>query len=297
MQKLLVVDDDAINLEIIAEYLTDQHYHLDFAHNGQEAWNKLLTSPDEYDAIILDRVMPVMDGMEVLSRIKQDHRFNKLPVIMQTASDSPEEVAEGLAAGAWYYLAKPYNDIALSSIVKAALTDRKNRQELVRLDTEIHGLLDMTHEAHFRFRTPQQARQIAALLAKTCPDESTAAMGLSELALNAIEHGNLGLSYEDKSRLLADGSWYEEIEKRLSEPMQQERYAVLEFKRSPECLTFTIRDMGNGFDWLTYLEFDPVRAFDTHGRGIAMARQLAFSSLEYQGRGNVVVVTVNRVEQ
>ena len=211
---------------------------------------------------------------------------------MQTASDSPEEVAEGMAAGAWYYLAKPYNDIALSSITKAALSDRQNRLDLARLDTEIQGLLDMTHDASFHFRTPQQARQIAALLAKTCPDQTTVAMGLSELALNAIEHGNLGLTYEDKSHFLACGIWHEEVNRRLSEPGQQGRHAILEFNRLTDCLRFTIRDQGEGFDWSRFLEFDPSRAFDTHGRGIAMARQLAFSSLEFQGKGNVVVVTV-----
>lgn len=52
-------------------------------------------------------------------------------------------------------------------------------------------------------------------------------------------------------------------------------------------------DEGNGFDWNKYLEMSPDRAFDMHGRGIAMARMLSFDDLQYQGKGNVVVGKVN----
>ncbi len=60
----------------------------------------------------------------------------------------------------------------------------------------------------------------------------------------------------------------------------------------PDRLTFTISDQGAGFDWLSYLEFAPERAFDPNGRGIAMARLTSFSSLDYRDSGNIVVATV-----
>ena len=59
-------------------------------------------------------------------------------------------------------------------------------------------------------------------------------------------------------------------------------------------LIFTIRDGGPGFDWRAYLEFSPERAFDPNERGIALARQMSFSSLEYQGNGNIVVARIAR---
>ena len=102
---------------------------------------------------------------------------------------------------------------------------------------------------------------------------------------------------EDKSHFLACGIWHEEVNRRLSEPRQQGRHAILEFNRLTDCLRFTIRDQGEGFDWSRFLEFDPSRAFDTHGRGIPMARKLAFSSLEFKDKGNVVVVTVTIPEK
>ena len=57
-------------------------------------------------------------------------------------------------------------------------------------------------------------------------------------------------------------------------------------------MRITIRDEGSGFDWMSYLEIDPRRAFDTHGRGIAMAKMLSFSRLEYHGNGCEVVACV-----
>ena len=61
---------------------------------------------------------------------------------------------------------------------------------------------------------------------------------------------------------------------------------------SPQAIVFTITDQGEGFDWQKFMQFDPERAFDPNGRGIAMAKAMSFSSLCYQGKGNVVVASV-----
>ncbi len=292
MSCLLVVDDDPFNLELIADHLRDENHELVFARDGVEAWDILLQNPGRFDAVILDRLMPRRDGIETLRLIKADPRFAAVPVVMQTAASDPAEVAEGLAAGAWYYLAKPYRREALKHIVRAALGDRQHRQDLARLSTEVRDILDMMHQARFLFRSPDQVRELAATLARACPNEGAVAMGLSELMLNAVEHGNLGISYDDKSRLMETGTWREEVERRLAQPELAARHGVLELSREADVMRFTIRDEGSGFDWRAYLEFDPERAFHSHGRGIAMSRQVSFASLEYQGRGNVVSVTV-----
>jgi hypothetical protein len=110
--------------------------------------------------------------------------------------------------------------------------------------------------------------------------------------VNAVEHGNLGVSYQEKSLLKWDGDWEAEIHRRLALPQFRDRFATIRLERTPESVVFTISDQGNGFEWHKFLIFDPDRAFDPNGRGIAMARMMSFSSLEYQGCGNVVVATV-----
>lgn len=291
MPCLLVVDDEPLNLLLIEQFLGGEH-ELVTANDGLEAWEALDREPERFGAVILDRVMPRMDGMEVLRRIRADTRFGALPVIMQTAASAPDEVAEGLAAGAWYYLAKPYNGVALKSIVGAALLDRGSRLEQEQLGTGIHDMLAMTHQARFQFRSPAEARRLAAMLARLCPNRDIVVIGLAELLLNAVEHGNLGIGYAEKSQLLAAGAWMDEIERRLATPEQTGRWVEAEFVREADGLRFTVRDRGAGFDWRDYLELDPARAFDSHGRGIALARQLAFASLDYLGCGNAVTVTV-----
>lgn len=68
----------------------------------------------------------------------------------------------------------------------------------------------------------------------------------------------------------------------------------IHFANQPDRVEFTIRDQGDGFDWSKYLDFSPERAFDTHGRGIALARKLSFDSFEYLGNGNTVIAAIHR---
>src|SRR5205823_7816260 len=133
------------------------------------------------------------------------------------------------------------------------------------------GSLRLLEKATFTFQTVDQARDLGALLANTCPDPTGTVIGLTELLVNAVEHGNLGITYEDKSKLFATGGWNDEVRRRLALPENASKHAEVSFERGDGHLQFTIRDQGCGFDWHSYLQIDPQRAFDTHGRGIAMA--------------------------
>ncbi|MCX8018369.1 MAG: ATP-binding protein, partial [Rhodocyclaceae bacterium] len=118
-------------------------------------------------------------------------------------------------------------------------------------------------------------------------------LGLSELMLNAIEHGNLGIGYAEKTRLIAEERLEAEIARRLALPEYGVRKGRLSIERLPDGYEFTIKDEGSGFDWRAYLELSPERAYHTHGRGIAMARSLSFDRLEYKGCGNTVVAHIH----
>ena len=289
---ILVVDDEPLNLEIIAEFLEGDAYRLRFAATGEEAWN-LLDQPDsDFNLVVLDRMMPGMNGIELLKRIKADARLSHLPVIMQTAAAAPDQVREGLAAGAYYYLTKPYDPEALQTIVRAALDDAHNRAALEESGrAQIHALKWLT-DAGFAFRTLEEAREVGIFLSGLCPVPDVAVIGLVELLVNAVEHGNLGMSYAEKTRTRQEGIWEQEIQRRLELPEYRERQAEARLGRLPDAVRFTIRDGGAGFDWRKFLDFDPSRAFDPNGRGIAMARHMSFTELEYQGCGNVVVATI-----
>jgi hypothetical protein len=113
--------------------------------------------------------------------------------------------------------------------------------------------------------------------------------------LNAIEHGNLGISYEDKSRLLEQGNLKDEIARRLDSPENRDKRAVVELDRELDRFQIRIRDCGPGFDYRKYLTVDPNRLFDAHGRGILMAGGLF--ELRYVDPGNEVCVSMRFVPQ
>ncbi len=152
--------------------------------------------------------------------------------------------------------------------------------------------LTLMDHGRFTFRTLKQGRDLVTLLSSALPEASKVVMGLSELVINAIEHGNLGITYEDKSRLSATGAWEEEVERRLALPENTGKTVQLSFERAENEVHFQIQDQGEGFDWRNYLEISPDRAFDTHGRGIAIARTISFDRLEYQGIGNRVIAVI-----
>jgi DNA-binding response OmpR family regulator len=286
--RILLVDDEPLNLEILAEHLDSPAYHTAAAENGLEAWNILDADPDGFDAVLLDRMMPIMSGMELLAKLRADARFASLPVIMQTAAAGKEQVAEGLRQGAYYYLTKPFERDVLLAIVEAALEHRRNRLALADDRLDPRSLV----EGEFRFRTLGEARRLASLLARACPNPDQTVLGLTELMVNAIEHGNLGITYREKSALNEKGVWRDEVEKRLTLPEYSARLASVRMRRLSGAITFTITDQGSGFDWQAYLEMSPERAFDSHGRGIAMSRMLSFTAVEYSGCGNTVCATV-----
>nr|MBP8153854.1 ATP-binding protein [Nitrospira sp.] len=162
------------------------------------------------------------------------------------------------------------------------------RQDLRRTTTTMR-LLD---SGTFRFKTPEEAKNLAMLLAHAYPDANRVVTGILELTLNAIEHGNLNIGYKEKSRLIEEEQLDSEIERRLSDPLYSSREATAQFVRRPDTLSLHISDQGKGFEWQKYLNFDPDRAFDTHGRGIAMANKLSFDTIEYRGNGNQVITVL-----
>lgn len=290
--RLLVVDDDEFVRVLMEEMLGQCGYDVETAADGLLAWEAIERDPGRYDLMLLDKQMPRLDGISLLRRIRDDSRFADLPVIMLTADTSPEDVSEGLAAGAHYYLTKPSSEDVLKVVIKSALAESRQKRDLRALAGRHAGSLGLLHRAEFRCRTLAEAKDLALLLADASMDPARTVVGYSELLINAVEHGNLGISYADKSRLLESGRWAEEVADRLRSPDYAARMVAVTLERIDGASRVTIADQGPGFDWRSYLEFSAERVFDLHGRGIAMSKAVSFDSLEYQGSGNVVVATV-----
>jgi CheY-like chemotaxis protein/anti-sigma regulatory factor (Ser/Thr protein kinase) len=293
--RVLVVEDNEFDRELLQVHLRGEEFAADFACDGVEAWTILEQRADRYDLVLLDRTMPRMNGLELLGRMKRDPRCRTLPVILQTACVGREEMIEGIRAGAYYYLTKPYDSDVLLSVIRTAASDAHEIRELQKRLKRGLNVLALLSEAHFAIRTLDEARDLAGVLANACPDPDSAVVGLTELLVNAVEHGNLGITYEEKSSLRGCHEWEAEVLRRLELEENAAKKVDVQFKRDGGEIHFHIRDQGNGFEWNRYLDIDPRRAFDTHGRGILLARHFSFSALEYRGRGNEVTATVSLV--
>lgn len=292
--RVLVIDDEELNLLIIEEFLAEEGFDLDLQSDPLLAWEKLNAPDSDYTLVILDRMMPGLDGLSFLRRMKLDPRLASVPVILQTAASAPEQVREGLLAGAFYYLIKPYEPEALASVVRGALEDSRIRRALRKAARRQEAVPQLLIAAEYRFSTLQDINSLLPELVALSPNPDQTASGLADLMVNAIEHGNLGISYREKARLKQEGNWEAEVARRLSLPENRERFATVRVERQAERIEYTIVDQGAGFDWKPYLDFDPQRAFDPNGRGIAMARLMSFAELEYLGCGNAVRASVAR---
>ena len=286
---ILVVDDESIIRLLVRKILEDEGYSVHLAADGGEAQSIILGGSVSFSAVLLDWAMPKMNGMELLRWVKNEPKYDHIPVIMQTAMDHPDQIKEGIEAGAFYYLTKPIQKDLLKSIVRAAVTDFRYKQILhdkLRLSEQAFGLLE---EGTFHFRTLAEGENLAIRIANASSKPEDA-MAIAELFTNAVEHGNLGITYEEKSKLLEEGRWVAEVERRLVLPANNAKFVEVRIRRDQGQILVEIEDQGPGFDFLKYITFDETRVFDTHGRGIAMATNAL--GVQYLDKGNRVRVTV-----
>jgi CheY-like chemotaxis protein/anti-sigma regulatory factor (Ser/Thr protein kinase) len=292
--RLLVVEDDPGGRELLVTLLESEGYQVEAFVDGETAWRRLAEGGGPFNAILLDRQLPGADGLDVLRRINRDAALATTPVILQTALSDRASMLEGVAAGAYYYVAKPIDRDLLRTVVASAVEDQARYHALQEALARGAEAIATLQEGVFRFRTVEQASALASLLSQACPDAERTVVGLGELLVNAVEHGNLGISYEEKTRLLADGSWGAEVARRLELPENRDKRVVVEFRKDAYRIVINIQDEGPGFEWRRYLTISPERVFHSHGRGIAMAGQLSFDRLEFHDPGNRVTAIVER---
>lgn len=123
--KILVVDDEPFNLDYLEQELEDSDYQITAACNGQEALRKIRAEPP--DLILLDIMMPVMDGFQVLSHLKADPARRDIPIIVISANSDMRSVVKGIEMGAEDYLPKPFEPTLLHARITASLEKKRLR--------------------------------------------------------------------------------------------------------------------------------------------------------------------------
>ncbi len=136
--KILVADDEPQNIKLIERILQSKKCQLIKAVTGKEAFEKALEF--EPDLVLLDVMMPEMDGFEVCHKLKQDQRLQLIPVVMITALQEPEAKIRGLEVGADDFLNKPFSPSEFIARVRSSLRLKAITDELERAEVVLHSL-------------------------------------------------------------------------------------------------------------------------------------------------------------
>jgi signal transduction histidine kinase len=117
--RILVVDDEMLNRTLLSVNLQESGYTVEMAEDGQQALEMLRARP--FDAVLLDLIMPRMDGYQVLAEMKQDTALRRVPVIVISSSDEIDSIVRCVEMGATDYLTKPFNPVLLHARMRASL--------------------------------------------------------------------------------------------------------------------------------------------------------------------------------
>lgn len=139
---LLVVDDDEGNRDVLSRRLVREGYEVMLAESGRQALRML--NRYTFDLVLLDIMMPEMDGITMLAELKRNPKLNQLPVIMITAVDEVGSITRCIEAGADDYLLKPFNPVILRARIRALLERKRLQDERKRQHQELEVVAEIS---------------------------------------------------------------------------------------------------------------------------------------------------------
>jgi class 3 adenylate cyclase len=161
----LIVDDSAVNRMLLVRHLASLGIDAREAVDGKSALASLSAQSDDVAVVLLDVMMPEMDGYEVLAAIKSDETLRHLPVIMISGVDELDAVAKCIELGATDFLSKPFNPIILGARVRASLADKRLRDleaESAAAQARLLDTIERQKDELSRFLSPQVAALVSS---------------------------------------------------------------------------------------------------------------------------------------
>jgi DNA-binding response OmpR family regulator len=132
---LLIIDDISENIQVLGHVLTKERYSISFATDGRQALE--MVAENDFDLILLDIMMPHMDGYEVCRRLKMMPAKSDIPVIFLTARTEAADIVKGFQVGAVDYVTKPFNAMELLARVRTHIELRRARFTIARRNREL----------------------------------------------------------------------------------------------------------------------------------------------------------------
>jgi len=289
MKKILIIDDEKPVRDVLNIALSEEGYESYQAPSGELGFELFKSS--EPDIVLTDVMMPGIDGIEVTKRMKVQR--DDIDVVVMSGFGTEELVVNALRAGASNYIKKPIVFDELFKILDDIIFKRENRKrfEIFREIVESeHKDIAIGNDVSRVWGAVNQILFNAQAVADPNSLEGMC-IGLYELLINAIEHGNLGITFREKSDALQNNTYRELLESRMKRADSEGMVVRIESDYEPSSITVEIRDQGEGFDLSTLPDLKDAEAILLdHGRGVLLAT-LFYDSVDYSEPGNCVKVS------
>jgi DNA-binding response OmpR family regulator len=270
----LVVDDEADSRAILARVAERADFRVVEAVDGAQA--VALARELRPDMILMDISMPRMTGLEALREIREIDP--QVPVVIVTAADHPEAAGEALELGAVNFVLKPIDLREIRFVVdriRAAVREEEDLRPAMALLLERRTVLEVDNDVSVLGpAVAYLGRELRVQYPGFEVPVTEVKLALYEALANAIEHGNLEIDYDEKTRAIGEeGGVRALIERRRHDPRYASRRVRLEASYEPARVVYRIRDQGRGFPHKT--EEKEHQLGDTsalHGRGILLMK-------------------------
>ncbi len=298
-ERILIVDDDKYISLLMYNFLDDEGYICETAENGLEALERIRKG-NTYDIVLLDFVMPQMNGLEFLAAVREINPG--LPVMMISGYRTRENTLEALKLGAIGFIKKPFSLNIVLKNLRLVLNASRNKQEQGPI---ISFLKKGSME--FAFKSGHiEPDKVSLYLANHLgemgfiegPRISTVALAFSEVITNALEHGNLELpinhfveNQNDETRQFIE----DQKNERLRSAHYADRVITLHYSFQNNETRVTVTDEGPGFDVDSIREFlatqDATAAANHVGTGLILLRY-AVDEVLFNDKGNEVTLVI-----
>ncbi len=290
-ERVLIVDDQDALRAMLVRMVERAGFEPIEAKDGEEAIELFRTFAPI--VVVSDIMMPKVDGLVLLERIKRIDR--SAAVILMTGLGNEEVLLQALRGGATNFFKKPFN---VSELIQEIRAVAEYRREAARVTFSTPFLEEETK----RFRIPTGEdrylpliNQVTLQLPSILPEEEilNLKIGIEEMIVNAVEHGNLGITFAEKAAAIEAGTLRELLAERLRGEGAA-RVVTIASRLTRERFEITISDEGAGFDWraLPGVEAENLLAYS--GRGIFLTK-IYFDELRYNERGNEVTLVKQRM--
>jgi len=282
-RNILVADDEVTNLDILSHSLKKNGHNVVCCQNGLEALLELDNKPEFFDIVLLDRMMPELDGIELLSKIKNDNRLKDIPVIIQSAKSLAEEVEEGMNSGACEYLTKPYNTKDLLSAIDS-VGEGRNISEKSEKDT-VSDFID------FEICDPDDIMLTSLYISVLYPESEKIQNELTEIIRISIEHGNLSIPVPLRRQILekqGEKEYNDEIEIRLADASYIKNKTYINFSKFDNEIVLKIKNDGAVVNWKSF--FDADNEYDIDNEDSIILRSNLFDIAEYNKKTKELIL-------